>query len=675
MRIKRLLIANRGEIALRIMRTAKQMGYSIVAVYTEQDKDATHVKDADFRVFLPGNTLTETYLNIGAIIRAAKETKADAIHPGYGFLSENPLFADACEKEGITFIGPSSASINAMGNKIAAREIAKKHGVPVTPGITGTPDELIKNHSQVGFPILIKAAAGGGGKGMRIVRSENEMEAALKSTSSEAANYFGDGTIYIERFFEGPRHIEVQILGDKHGNMVHLFERECSVQRRHQKIIEEAPSPTLTLEVRQKICDAAVTLASSIGYNNAGTIEFLVDNDLNFYFLEMNTRIQVEHPVTELITGIDIVREQFRIAEGESLSFSQSDLSINGHAVEVRVYAEDPINNFSPSPGTILKYSYPSNNNIRMDDARLHDNSIVYSNFDPMISKVIAHGKNRDEAINKLVDFLPHYAVMGIKTNLSYLGMLLQHPDYQQNKVHTRYIDNNQEDLIKAYAGSRELIETIVPFTGALLYSLNPQWNKKTTIENNNLWEEIGFWRLSRKINATLDGQPYEMSIHKHSSSTISYSMNGESDMIHAKIYENGHGGFKLLLNDIDNDLYMVGSVSNTVLVKYNGFEFLFERTDVAADDSKTLTSVAMHKSDSGDMISPMPGRVLSVKASEGDIVSKGDLLMVIEAMKMENNILAPYDGNIDRILVKQGDNVDTSTLLIHLSKKDIITA
>jgi 3-methylcrotonyl-CoA carboxylase alpha subunit len=311
MKISKLLIANRGEIALRIMRTARTMGYSVVAVYSEQDKHAAHVLEADERVYLPGETLAETYLNIQAIIKATKDTGADAIHPGYGFLSENPLFAEACEKEGIVFIGPSSLSIRAMGNKIAAREIAKKHGVPVTPGITGTPEELLKHHHEVGLPVLVKAAAGGGGKGMRIVRSESEMANALKSTSSEAANYFGDSTIYIERFFENPRHIEVQVLGDKHGNMIHLFERECSVQRRHQKIIEEAPSPTLTTAVREKMCAAAITLASSIGYYNAGTIEFLVDNDLNFYFLEMNTRIQVEHPVTEMITGVDIVKEQF----------------------------------------------------------------------------------------------------------------------------------------------------------------------------------------------------------------------------------------------------------------------------------------------------------------------------------------------------------------------------
>lgn len=675
MRIKRLLIANRGEIALRIMRTARQQGYSIVAVFTQQDREAAHVREADLKVYLPGETLSETYLNIEAVIRAAKETKADAIHPGYGFLSENPLFAEACEREGIIFVGPSSASIRAMGNKIAAREIARKHGVPVTPGITGSPNELLKNHSQVGFPVLIKAAAGGGGKGMRIVRTEDEMAAALSSTASEAANYFGDGTIYIERFFDGPRHIEVQILGDRQGNMVHLFERECSVQRRHQKIIEEAPSPTLTPAVREKICAAAVTLASSIGYYNAGTIEFLVDNDLNFYFLEMNTRIQVEHPVTELITGIDIVREQFRIAEGEPLSFRQKELSISGHAIEVRVYAEDPLNNFVPSPGTIYKYSYPEDNGIRMDDARLHDHSIVYSNFDPMISKVIAHGQHRDEAINKLTDFLPHYSVMGIKTNLSYLQMLLQHPDFRENRVHTRYIDNNQAELTSAYAAIKEKTDRIIPFTTALFSSLNPLRDAAGNKGPESILQEIGYWRVSKKISASIDNQLVELTLINHDRSSISFILSGESEPIQARVEDKGNGEYKLYYKGSAYDIYLVATASNTVLVKYSGHEFIFVRTDVAADDSKTLPGVALHKSDSGDMISPMPGRVLSVKVSEGDMVRKGELLIVIEAMKMENNILAPYDGNIDRILVKQGDNVDTSSILIHLSKAESVEA
>lgn len=665
--IKSILISNRGEIALRILRTAKKTGYKVVAVYSEQDKDAAHVKQADQAIFLPGNTLAETYLNIPAIIAAAKAACVDAIHPGYGFLSENPLFAEACEKEGIIFIGPSSESIRAMGNKISAREIAIKHGVPITPGITGSAEELLKNNASVGFPLLIKAAAGGGGKGMRIVRSEADMDAALKSTASEATNYFGDGTIYIERFFDSPRHIEVQVIGDKFGNIVHLFERECSVQRRHQKIIEEAPSPTLSPEVRGKICDAAIRLASSIGYYNAGTIEFLVDDDQNFYFLEMNTRIQVEHPVTEYITGIDIVKEQFNIAEGNKLPFTQNEISINGHAVEVRVYAEDPLNNFMPSPGEILQYSHPSLQNysgeLRIDDARFENNSKVYSNFDPMLSKVIAHGENRIDTITRLSDFLVHYSILGIRTNISYLQVLLNHPDFLANTIHTRYIDNNNDQLIKAYNITRESINKIIPFSAGLLYSMNPP-----DLHKHNIWEELGYWRMVRNLTAYLDNEPISLTIDKKETNLLNFTRDGiytETSIIKSD------SGFNLSVNGELHQVYMVSSKNNTLLIKYNGFEFLFERRDVAADDSITLNSVVINTEDVGDMISPMPGRVLSIKVSEGAVVEKGDLLMIIEAMKMENNILAPYPGTIDKILVKEGSNVDTTSHLIHLTKKD----
>lgn len=730
MKIRKLLIANRGEIALRIIRTARMMGYKIVAVYSEQDSDSAHVREADEKVFLPGKTLLETYLNIPAIINAAKDVQADAIHPGYGFLSENPLFAEACEKEGIVFVGPSSDSIKAMGNKIAAREIAVKYNIPVTPGLTGSPAELLKNHINIGFPVLVKAAAGGGGKGMRIVHSESDLAAALTSTSSEAKNYFGDETVYIEKFFENPRHIEVQIMGDKHGNVIHLFERECSVQRRHQKIIEEAPSPTITAEVRSKMCAAAVLLASSIGYYNAGTIEFLVDKDLNFYFLEMNTRIQVEHPVTEMITGVDIVREQFLIAEGSKLSYKQTDLSINGHAIELRVYAEDPQNNFMPSPGTILQYDHPDvrlimNNNgksklhaqnttepyishwnggLRLDDARQHDGVQVYSNFDPMISKVIAHGKDRKETISKLLSFLPQYVILGIKTNLSFLNVLLQHPDYTANRVHTRYIDNHLAELNRDFVKSKETLDIDIPMTGALLYSLIPgdstssgnksghtdrkgNWSAidshsydnydryESTQQNNpskeyraNVWNEIGYWRIFNRMSVLLNEKLFDIIIEKNNPDHFTFINNGVKK--HAALTCNNQGGFNLTIEKDSYTLYMVKTPDNEILIKYQGHEFTFRRPDIAPSDEHCFAGVVTHKADSGDMVSPMPGRVLTVKVSEGDIVKKGDLLIVIEAMKMENNLLAPYDGVIDKILVKKGDSVDNSSHLIHLHKK-----
>lgn len=671
--IKKLLIANRGEIALRILRSARLMGFPVVAIYSVHDQNAAHVNEADESVLLEGDTIVETYLNIPAIIKAAKDTGANAIHPGYGFLSENPAFAEACEQEGIIFVGPSSSSIKAMGNKIAAREIAVNHGVPVTPGLTGTVDHLMENFSKVGFPMLIKAAAGGGGKGMRIVRSETDLASALKSTSSEAANYFGDGTVYIERFFEGPRHIEVQILGDQHGNLIHLFERECSVQRRHQKIIEEAPSPALTPEVRERICTAAIQLAKSINYYSAGTIEFLVDNELNFYFLEMNTRIQVEHPVTEMITGVDIVKEQFRIAQGHTLSIRQDDLSINGHAIEVRVYAEDPLNNFIPSPGKILLYSYPSRNEIRMEEPKLHNGSVVFSNFDPMISKVIAHGSNRNSAIGKLAEFLPHYCILGIKTNLPYLQVLLEHPDFIDNNVHTRYIDNNQEALKEYYLLKRNIRNKNIPLSAALIYSLNP-YNYHHCDAPANVWQEIGFWRIVNKVTVVFDGIEKDVLIHVKEDASLKFEVINDSDnsLYSASLIKSDDNEFTVSLNNAGEKIYIAEVSSGHLILNYRGFDFTFERIDQAPDDSKTLEPVSSHKADTGDLISPMPGRVLEIKAKEGMLVSKGDLLLIVEAMKMENNILAPSDGIIEKILVKIGDNVDTSSLLVHLKINEV---
>lgn len=666
MKIKKLLIANRGEIALRILRTARDMKYSIVAIFSDQDKDAAHVTMADEKVHLPGNDLSETYLNIAAIIKAAKDSGVDAIHPGYGFLSENPLFAKACEKEGIIFIGPSSEAINAMGNKIAARKIAIEHGIPVTPGLTGTPEELLKGHTKIGFPILVKAAAGGGGKGMRIVRNEAELELAIYSTSSEARNYFGDGTVYIERFFENPRHIEVQILGDHQGNIIHLYERECSMQRRHQKIIEEAPSITLNPDIRERLCSAAIQMARSINYFSAGTIEFLVDKELNFYFLEMNTRIQVEHPVTEMITGVDIVKEQFHIAEGNNLSIRQEDIGINGHAVEVRIYAENPSKNFMPSPGRIIYYSFPEDDSIRMEEPRFKDNSVVFSNFDPMISKVIAWGKTREVALEKLEEFLPQYAILGIDTNITFILTLLKNTDYLENQIHTRYIDDYLDEINGQTLKRKESLNKEIPLIGAMILSLN-SYSFKIDSHTRNIWEQIGYWRLNQQLEATLDEEKYTVILNGKNNTSIDYSLNNSSGT--AYLQADNLKSYNLNLNGVLHNLYLAGN-SNTVEILYAGFPFTFNRIDIAANDSISFTAVQSYKTGVGDIIAPMPGKVLLINVKEGDKVVKGAVLMVIEAMKMENNILAPYDGVIDRILVKQGESVDPNTHLVHLNKE-----
>jgi len=655
----KILIANRGEIALRIQRTARRMGIQTVAIYSKYDREAQHVLQADESVMLPGESLAETYLNIDAIIAVAKKTDADAIHPGYGFLSENPLFSEACDREGIAFIGPSADSVRAMGNKIAAREVAVKLGVPVTSGVTGTPDELLKKHHIVGFPMLIKAAAGGGGKGMRIVRSESELAAALETTSREASNYFGDGTIYIEKFIEGPRHIEVQVLGDKHGNMVHLFERECSAQRRHQKVVEEAPSPTLTSEVRRKMGESAVTLASSIGYYSAGTIEFLVDKDLNYYFLEMNTRIQVEHPVTEMTTGIDLVEEQIRIAGGETLRLKQQDLKQTGHAIECRIYAEDPANNFMPSPGFISLYHEPSGPHIRVDSMEIEGSGQIHSFFDPMIGKLIIWGETREEARKRMINALENYAVQGIKTNISFLSAIMQHPAFIDNTITTRYIDDHLEDLITFTAVLKKGIDPEVPLMAGFVKSLGIRLEK-----SENIWQSIGYWRHLKEPSASLDGEIHKIRITGQEESRIKFELSDNSG--EAMLSTDGLQS-RLCLNGVSHVVYVGQNEHGGFPVTYKGFEFEVGRPDMAGPENVTFAESAILNNDSGNIVSPMPGKVLKVNVAEGEAVTKGQVLMVVEAMKMENNIVSSKDAIVEKLLVKEGDMVDGSQKLIQL--------
>jgi acetyl-CoA carboxylase biotin carboxylase subunit len=657
----KLLIANRGEIALRIQSTAQKMGIPTVAVYSKYDLGSKHVLKADESVLLQGESLAETYLNIDAIIAAAKKTGATAIHPGYGFLSENPLFSEACEREGIVFVGPSADSVRAMGNKIAAREVAVKLGVPLTSGVTGTPAELLKNHGSVGFPMLIKAAAGGGGKGMRIVRSEAELAAALETTAREALNYFGDDTIYIEKFVENPRHIEVQVLGDKHGNMVYLFERECSAQRRHQKIVEEAPSPTITPEVRKKMGESAVKLASSIGYYSAGTIEFLVDSDLNFYFLEMNTRIQVEHPVTELTTGIDLIEEQIRIASGEPLRLKQSDLKQNGHAIECRIYAEDPANNFMPSPGFISLYHEPIGQHIRVDSMEIEGSGQIHSFFDPMIGKLITWGENREEARMRMITALENYAVQGIHTNIAFLNAIMQHPAFTGNTITTRYIDDHLNELTEYTNKLKSAIKPHVPLMAGFLKSL--AINQEA---NANVWQKIGYWRHIQEPSAVFDGKEFKIRILNLDENNLEYELDGvpgEASLTTIGLQS------KLCINGVCHQIYVGQDEKGAFPISFKGFDFLVERPDMAGPENVTFAETGKLNIDPDNIVSPMPGKVLKVNVSEGDKVIKGEVLMVVEAMKMENNILSPKDAVVDKLLVKEGDMVDGSSRLLHLTE------
>jgi acetyl-CoA carboxylase biotin carboxylase subunit len=470
--MRKILVANRGEIALRIMRSAKEMGIKTVAVFSEADRNALHVRYADEAVCIGPPQSSKSYLDIDKIVDACRKTGADAVHPGYGFLSENAKFAERLKKEKITFIGPSPEAMEMMGSKLQAKAAAKKYNIPLVPGTDKAiedVEEAKKIAKQTGFPVLIKASAGGGGKGMRLVESEENLEEQMKLAISEAISAFGDGSVFIERFVTSPRHVEIQVLADNHGNVVHLFERECSIQRRHQKVIEEAPSSVLTAEIRHKMGECAKDVARACNYSGAGTVEFLVDDKLNFYFLEMNTRLQVEHPVTEMITGIDLVKEQIKVARNEKLSFTQEDLKINGHAIEVRVYAEDPTNNFLPDIGKLLTYRRPQGPGIRVDDG-FEEGMDIPIYYDPMIAKLTVHSDNRKAAIDKMLRAIDEYAISGIETTLPFCRFVLGHDSFTSGKFDTNFIkhyfepsmlenNNDEEAAIAAILASKLLAE------------------------------------------------------------------------------------------------------------------------------------------------------------------------------------------------------------------------
>ncbi len=490
--ISKLLIANRGEIALRIMRSAKEMGIKTVAVFSEADRNALHVRYADEAVCIGPAPSNQSYLVGEKIIDACKLTGAEAIHPGYGFLSENAGFAQMVANAGLILVGPSPQAMETMGNKLSAKAAALRYNIPMVPGTEEAiqdVDEAKQRAIDVGFPILIKAAAGGGGKGMRIVERAEDFEEQMQLAVSEATSAFGDGAVFIERYVTSPRHIEIQVLGDSHGNIIHLFERECSVQRRHQKVVEEAPSSVLTEEIRQKMGKCAVDVARSVNYTGAGTVEFILDENLDFFFLEMNTRLQVEHPVTELITGVDLVKEQIKIASGEKLSFSQDDLKISGHAIELRVYAEDPANNFLPDIGILQTYHTPKGNGVRVDDGFEQGMEIpIY--YDPMIAKLITYGKDRGEAIARMIRAIEEYDITGIETTLGFGKFVMQHEAFKTGNFDTHFVAKYFKiENLKKQDESEALIAAII---AAKLF------DEKELVLNNETLKNASGWRKNR---------------------------------------------------------------------------------------------------------------------------------------------------------------------------------
>ncbi|EMR73561.1 acetyl-CoA carboxylase, biotin carboxylase subunit [Thermoplasmatales archaeon SCGC AB-539-N05] len=498
---KKVLVANRGEIAVRIIKACQEMQIKTVAVYSEVDKNAPHVHLADEAINLGDPTPSESYLNIPKIIEVAHNTDAEAIHPGYGFLAENPDFAQACTDRGITFIGPKPKVISLMGNKIAAKKTMKQAGVPVIPGYHGPKQDtvaLIKEGKKIGFPLLVKAAAGGGGKGMRIVHSEEFLEQSIEGAKRESKSAFGDDTVFLEKYLDKPRHIEFQILADETGNTVHLFERECSIQRRYQKIIEETPSPVMTPDLREKMGEAAVAAAKAVDYSNAGTVEFMVDGDLNFYFMEMNTRLQVEHPITEATTGVDLAKWQLRIASGMELTLKQSQLYQRGHAMECRIYAEDPSNGFLPSIGTLKKVEAPTGPNVR-NDTGVYTGIEITPYYDPMLAKLIVSSENRDENIDKMIWALSHYMLLGVTTNIPFLKKVLEHNAFRKGNITTQFIDN----YFKDWTITKEGLPVAAIIALAIYDAMHTKRREIVRYKESDPhspWKHVGRWRVGAGV-------------------------------------------------------------------------------------------------------------------------------------------------------------------------------
>jgi propionyl-CoA carboxylase alpha chain len=628
---RRILIANRGEIALRIMRTCHGMGIETVAVYSDFDRDAAHVRQADLAVPIGPAPARDSYLNIATILSAARRTGADAIHPGYGFLAENAAFAAACEEAGLAFIGPRSSVIRTMGSKAEARKIAQEAGVPVAPA--GTESDFAK----LGFPVLIKASAGGGGRGMRIVRSASEFKEAFAAAQGEAERAFADGTLLVEKYVEGARHVEIQIFGDHHGNLIHLFERDCSIQRRHQKIIEESPSPAVTPQLRRRMAEAALALGRKIGYTNAGTVEFLLAPSGEFYFIEVNTRIQVEHPVTEMITGFDLIRMQIEIAQGAALPLQPHNST--GHAIEARLYAEDPGNNFLPSTGRLHVWRPPHAITGLRVDSGVEEGTEIGVHYDPLLAKIVAHAADREAAINKLAFALRNLAAQGVTTNRDFLIEVLEHKAFRDGHAHTGF-----HLPPRAYDESEKAKDAIcAAVVGAY-------------IEHT----EHAQRRILPSIPVRFRNNPYPPPALKLS--------------IHGREIESrgGKPGVEILRVESELVEALVDNVRQRFQVRRHGDQYfvhsnLFQRTVTRLPRYPRRAGAATQEAAN----SPMPGQVLRILVTEGQSVKAGDALIALEAMKMEQTIKANMDGVVKAILVKSGQIVAPGQMLVEIQSTE----
>ena len=646
-RFRTLLIANRGEIACRVIRTAKAMGLRTVAVYSEADRDAMHVAMADEAVLLGPARARDSYLNIERVIEAARKSGAEAVHPGYGFLSENAEFAQACAAAGLVFVGPTADMMTAMGSKSGSKMLMEKAGVPLVPGYHGEAQDeatLAKAADKIGFPVLVKASAGGGGRGMRIVRSAGELATAIVSAKREAKAAFGDDRMLIEKFVENPRHIEVQIIGDSHGNLLSLFERECTLQRRHQKVIEEAPSPTLNATQRDAVCAAARKAASAVSYVGAGTIEFVSDGK-DVFFIEMNTRLQVEHPVTELITGIDLVEWQLRVAFGEKLPLAQDEIRLNGHAIEARVYAENPHRNFMPSVGRIKTWRMPEPSNGLRIDAGYRQGDAVSPHYDAMLAKVIAWAPTRDAAIERLNRGLEDTDVRGIVTNIPFLSALVMHPDVRANRIDTGFIERELKNLTPppAVTGDLELCAAVA--------AIVREEEKASKAEAHSPWLTSGWMPVGRRqrVFTFRQGQEAEQEVSLHYGNGPATLSIGEREFAFASSPSDA-GGFDLTLDAVKSRVVTVIEGHELYLRTRNG---RFDLHWVDPFGGETEEQVGEDK-----IVAPLPGTVVALLAEVGATLEKGAPILTLEVMKMEQTLRAPFAGVLKAIKCKVGDIV-----------------
>ncbi|MFH4492294.1 acetyl/propionyl/methylcrotonyl-CoA carboxylase subunit alpha [Vibrio alginolyticus] len=661
---KRILIANRGEIACRIIKTAKSMAIETVAAYSEADRSSLHVKQADFAEFIGPAPASESYLDIDAIIGAAKKWQADAIHPGYGFLSENPKLAKACSENGIAFIGPSTSAIEAMGSKSQAKAIMSEANVPLVPGYHGTDnsvEHLLAEAEKIGYPVMLKATQGGGGKGMRVVNSAAEMPLAIDGAQREALSSFGDKQLLIEKCILQPRHVEVQVFADQHGNCVYLSDRDCSIQRRHQKVVEEAPAPGLSDELRKQMGEAAVQAAQAIDYVGAGTVEFLLDSRGQFYFMEMNTRLQVEHPVTELITGVDLVEWQLKVAAGEHLPISQSEITHNGHSIELRIYAEDTDNDFMPSTGRIDYLKEPvSDSNVRLAyvrvDSGVTQGDSISEYYDPMISKLIVWGQTRDIALKQLKQALTQYHVRGVTTNIGYLHSIISLPAFAEVELDTGFLVTHQQGINEQQDVSDSIWLTLAAVA---------RWNDLISKSDSSTLPaptKRGF-RLSvdnvYRFNFTDANANHQVRLQQSSQDTGSHFTVRCGEDLHQVILLERDNQF---IVDIDNVRYTLNALSNEQ--KTTLFYLGQQRTFAHQPDFHSAKDV----DDELSPTAPLNGIISAVMVAKGDEVAAGDPLLVLEAMKMEYTITAPVAAKVDELFYQHGDQVQHGSILLNLS-------